>query len=129
MEKKNWFNQTISEAEQALETNLKTGLTSEQVKERQEKYGLNELKEQKKKSLFQKFLAQFKDFSIIILIIAAIISGIVGVVEGEGIVDTIVILVVVIVNAVIGVAQESKAEKSLEALQKLSSHAAKVIRN
>ena len=129
MENKNWFNQTISEAEQNLETNLKTGLTSEQVKERQEKYGLNELKEQKKKSLFQKFLAQFKDFSIIILIIAAIISGVVGVAEGEGIVDTIVILVVVIVNAVIGVAQESKAEKSLEALQKLSSHAAKVIRN
>ncbi len=129
MEKKNWFNQTISEVEQSLETNLKTGLTFEQVKERQEKHGLNELKEQKKKTLFQKFLAQFKDFSIIILIIAAIISGVVGVAEGEGIVDTIVILVVVIVNAVIGVAQESKAEKSLEALQKLSSHAAKVIRN
>ena len=50
MEKKNWFNQTISETEQTLETNLKTGLTYEQVKERQEKYGLNELKEQKKKS-------------------------------------------------------------------------------
>ena len=129
MENKNWFNQTISEVEKNLETNLKTGLTSEQVKERQEKYGLNELKEQKKKSLFQKFLAQFKDFSIIILIIAAIISGVVGVAEGEGIVDTIVILLVVIVNAVIGVAQESKAEKSLEALQKLSSHAAKVVRN
>ena len=129
MEKKNWFNQTISETAQVLETNLKTGLTPEQVKERQEKYGLNELKEQKKKSLFQKFLAQFKDFSIIILIIAAIISGVVGVAEGEGVVDTIVILLVVVVNAVIGVAQESKAEKSLEALQKLSSHAAKVIRN
>ena len=125
MENKNWFNQTISEVEKSLETDLKKGLTSEQVKERQEKYGLNELQEQKKKSLFQKFLAQFKDFSIIILIIAAIISGVVGVAEGEGIVDTIVILLVVIVNAVIGVAQESKAEKSLEALQKLSSHAAK----
>ena len=55
MEKKNWFNQTISEVEQNLDTNLKSGLTPEQVKERQEKYGLNELKEQKKKSLFQKF--------------------------------------------------------------------------
>ena len=129
MENKNWFNQTISEVKKNLETNLKTGLTSEQAKERQEKYGLNELQEQKKKSVFQKFLAQFKDFSIIILIIAAIISGVVGVAEGEGIVDTIVILLVVVVNAVIGVAQESKAEKSLEALQKLSSHAAKVIRN
>ena len=66
---------------------------------------------------------------IIILIIAAIISGIIGVIEGEGITDTIIILIVVIVNAIIGVAQENKAEKSLEALQKLSSHAAKVIRN
>jgi len=129
MEMKNWFNQTISEVEQNLQTNLSKGLTTEQVKQNQEKYGANELKEQKKKSIFQKFLAQFKDFSIIILIIAAIISGVVGVAEGEGIVDTIVILLVVIVNAVIGVAQESKAEKSLEALQKLSSHAAKVIRN
>ena len=129
MENKNWFNQTVLETEKTLETNLKTGLTSEQVKERQQKYGLNELKEQKKKSIFQKFLAQFKDFSIIILIIAAIISGVVGVAEGEGIVDTIVILAVVLVNAIIGVAQENKAEKSLEALQKLSSHAAKVIRN
>ena len=53
MENKNWFNQTISEAEKALETNLKTGLTTEQVKERQEKYGLNELKEQKKKRILQ----------------------------------------------------------------------------
>ncbi len=128
-EQKNWFNQTIEETEQSLETNTKQGLTIEQVKERQEKIGLNELKEKKKKSTIQKLLNQFKDFSIIILIIAAIVSGIVGIAEGEGITDTIVILIVVIVNAIIGVAQENKAEKSLEALQKLSSHAAKVLRN
>ena len=66
---------------------------------------------------------------IIILIISAIISGVVGVAQGEGFTDTIIILVVVVVNAIIGVAQENKAEKSLEALQKLSSHVAKVIRN
>ena len=66
---------------------------------------------------------------IIVLIISAIVSGIVGVIEGEGITDTIIILIVIIVNAIIGVAQENKAEKSLEALQKLSSHAAKVIRD
>ena len=76
-----------------------------------------------------KFLEQFKDFMIIVLIISAIVSGIVGVIEGEGITDTIIILIVIIVNAIIGVAQENKAEKSLEALQKLSSHAAKVIRD
>ena len=66
---------------------------------------------------------------IIVLIIAAVISGVVGVIEGEGITDTIIILIVVIVNAIIGVAQENKAEKSLEALQKLSDYASKVIRN
>ena len=66
---------------------------------------------------------------IIILIIAALVSGIIGYIENEGITDSIIILIVVIMNAIIGVAQESKAEKSLEALQKLSSHVAKVIRN
>lgn len=79
--------------------------------------------------MIQRFLDQFKDFSIIVLIIAAIVSGAVGVAEGEGITDTIIILIVVIVNAIIGVTQESKAEKSLEALQKLTDHASKVIRN
>ena len=87
------------------------------------------MKARKKKSLIVKFLEQFKDFMIIVLIIAAIVSGIVGILEGEGITDTIIILIVVIVNAIIGVAQENKAEKSLEALQKLSAHASKVIRN
>ncbi len=76
-----------------------------------------------------KFLEQFKDFMIIVLILAAIVSGMVGVAQGEGITDTIIILIVVIVNAIIGVMQENKAEKSLEALQKLSNHVAKVIRN
>ena len=66
---------------------------------------------------------------IIILIIAAIVSGVIGYLQNEGITDSIIILIVVIINAIIGVAQESKAEKSLEALQKLSSHVAKVIRD
>ena len=128
MEEKNWYQQKVKEVENKLETNKEKGLTEEQVKERQEKYGYNELKATKKKSIIQRFLDQFKDFSIIVLIIAAIVSGIVGVSQGEGFTDTIIILIVVIVNAIIGVAQESKAEKSLEALQKLSDHAAKVIR-
>lgn len=124
-----WFNKEIEEVYEILQTNGETGLNKEQVEEKQKQYGLNELQAKKKKSIIVKFLEQFKDFMIIILIIAAIISGIVGVIEGEGITDTIIILIVVIVNAIIGVAQENKAEKSLEALQKLSSHAAKVIRN
>ena len=125
----NWFNQETKNVIEKLNSNLENGLTEEQVKAAREKYGYNELEAKKKKTLFVKFLEQFKDFMIIVLIIAAIVSGIVGVAEGEGITDTIIILVVVVVNAVIGVAQENKAEKSLEALQKLSAHASKVIRN
>ena len=129
MEQNNWFNKSKEEVEKELETDLSKGLSNEEVQKRREKYGLNELKAKKKKSLFQKFLDQFKDFSIIILIIAAIVSGVVGVAEGEGVTDTIIILIVVIVNAIIGVSQEAKAEKSLEALQKLTDHASKVVRN
>ena len=125
----NWYNQIVEDVEKKLETNCKTGLTSEQVNQKREKYGYNELKETKKKSLLVKFFEQFKDFMIIVLIVAAIVSGVVGVIEGEGFTDSIIILLVVIVNAIIGVAQENKAEKSLEALQKLSSHVAKVVRN
>ena len=125
----NWFNKTVDEVESTLKTNAENGLTAEEAQKRQEEYGLNELKAKKKKSLFVKFLEQFKDFMIIILIISAIISGVVGVAQGEGFTDTIIILVVVVVNAIIGVAQENKAEKSLEALQKLSSHVAKVVRD
>lgn len=125
----NWFNKTEEKIEKELETNLVSGLTDEQVVAHREKYGKNELQAKKKKSIFQKFLEQFKDFMIIVLIIAAIVSGAVGIAEGEGITDTIIILIVVIVNAIIGVMQENKAEKSLEALQKLSDHASKVIRN
>ena len=126
---KQWFNKTVKDVEKELETNLEKGLISRKVEEYKEKYGLNELKEKKKETLIQKFFAQFKDFSIIVLIIAAIVSGIVGVAEGEGITDTVIIMIVVLLNAIIGVAQEAKAEKSLEALKKLSEHAAKVVRD
>ena len=126
---KNWFNKSIKEVEKELETDVEKGLSSTKVEENKQKFGLNELKEKKKDSIFKKFIAQFKDFSIIVLIIAAIVSGIVGVAEGEGITDTVIILIVVLLNAVIGVVQESKAEKSLEALKKLSAHTSKVIRD
>ena len=125
---KQWFNKSIEEVKEELKVGTQ-GLSDEQVKEKRKFYGLNELQAKKKKSLIVKFLEQFKDFMIIILIIAAVISGAVGYYQGEGITDSIIILIVVIVNAIIGVAQESKAEKSLEALQKLSSHVTKVIRN
>lgn len=127
--RKEWFNQSVKEVEEKFKVEETKGLSEEQVAKNREVYGFNELATKKKKSLLVKFLEQFKDFMIIILIIAAIISGVVGYCEGEGITDSIIILIVVIVNAIIGVAQESKAEKSLEALQKLSSHVVKVIRN
>lgn len=127
MEEK-WFSKSLKETAKKLETDIEKGLSQDEVNKRYEKYGRNELKAKAKKSLLVKFLEQFKDFMIIVLIIAAVVSGIVGVQQGEGIADTFIILIVVIVNAIIGVAQENKAEKSLEALQKLSSHVAKVIR-
>ena len=129
MEESKWFNKSIEEAEKILETNIQNGLAENDVKTKREKYGLNMLKAKKKVSLLQRFIEQFKDFSIIVLIIAAIVSGLVGISQGEGITDTIIILIVVLANAIIGIAQESKAEKSLEALQKLTDHASKVIRN
>ena len=129
MEESKWFNKSIEEAEKILETNIQNGLTENDVKTKREKYGLNMLKAKKKASLLQRFIEQFKDFSIIVLIIAAIVSGFVGISQGEGMTDTIIILIVVLANAIIGIAQESKAEKSLEALQKLTDHASKVIRD
>ena len=129
MSTKNWFNLSVKEVSQELSTDLENGLSQEEVNKRYETYGKNELKAKPKKTLMQKFVDQFKDFMIIVLIIAAIISGIVGIKNGEGMADTFIILIVIIVNAIIGVAQENKAEKSLEALQKLSSHVAKVIRD
>ena len=129
MEKENWFNKSAEETVKKLNTNNTLGLTAEEVEKRKQKYGLNELEKGKKTPLIVKFLEQFKDFMIIVLIIAAVVSGIVGHINGEGITDSIIIMVVVIVNAIIGVAQEDKAEKSLEALKKLSSYSAKVIRN
>ncbi len=124
-----WFKKSILEVVQTFSSNIQKGLSTEAVIEKQKEFGLNELTEKKKKSILIKFLGQFKDFMIIVLIIAALISGVVGVIEGEGITDTIIILFVVIVNAVIGVIQEAKAEQSLEALKKLSNHSSKVIRD
>jgi Ca2+-transporting ATPase len=129
MEKKKWYNISVEDTVKSLNSNLEHGLTEEEVTKRIEEHGYNELIQKKKKTFLEKFLAQFKDFMIIVLIFAAFVSGVVGVLEHEGINDSIIILLIVIVNAVIGVLQENKAEKSLEALKKLSSHTAKVLRN
>jgi len=88
-----WFNKTEKEVEKELSTNIDAGLTKDEVIKRQKQYGFNELEEKKKKTLLVKFLEEFKDFMIIILIIAAIVSGIVGYMQGEGITDSIIILI------------------------------------
>ena len=99
-------------------------LTSEQARQNQEKYGFNELVEGKKKSTLQIFLEQYKDFLVIILIIAAIVSGFLGDFE-----STVVILVVITMNAILGTVQTLKAEQSLDSLKKMSAPEAKVIRD
>lgn len=107
----------------------KKGLSTEEVLKRQELYGMNQLRTSKKKTLIQMFFDQFKDFLVIILIIAAIISTTVGIVEGEGLVDGLIIVAIVLLNAILGVNQEQKANNALAALKKMSSPHAKVIRD
>lgn len=109
-----------------LNSDVQKGLTTEEVNSRREKYGKNALEEHKKETLLVKFLKEFADVLIIILLVAAVISLIVAPHEW---VDSFVIFVVVMLNAILGVVQESKAEKSLEALKKMSSPECKVIRN
>ena len=109
-----------------LDTNLTTGLSLGEVNLRTSEYGLNELEGKKKVSIFVKFLLEFKDPLIIILLIAAVISLIIDIHEW---VESLIIFIVVTINAILGVFQESKAEKSLEALKKMSSPLCKVIRD
>lgn len=99
-------------------------LTSEQARKNQEIYGFNELVEGKKKSMIQIFLEQFKDFLVIILIIAAIVSGFLGDAESAA-----VIFIVITINAILGTVQTVKAEQSLNSLKQLSAPEAKVIRD
>ena len=125
-----WYTMDVQETINKLRTNNITGLSREEVQKRLEKYGDNILKEKKKESLFVKFIKQFNDFMIIILIIASIISAVMAYIEGTGdYIDSIIIIAIVIFNAVMGLIQEEKAEKSLEALKKMSAPVAKVKRN
>lgn len=117
---------TTKQLEELLQTNSKNGLSSEEALKRLKENGYNQLKEAKKESLLIKFLNQFKDTLTLILLVAALVSY---VVEPTEWVDSVIILVVVIINAILGVVQENKAEKSLEALKKMSAPSAKVIRD
>ncbi len=110
-------------------SSTKEGLTSEEAAKRLEQNGKNKLAEGKKDSLLTRFVKQLCDPMIIILLVAAAISGVLAVAEGESFTDVIIILAVVIFNAVLGVYQESKAEKAIEALQEMAAATSKVLRD
>jgi len=119
-----WYNKGKREVLNELKTDLNNGLSSGEAEERLDEFGRNELQEQTKKSFMSKLIAQFADFLIVILLIAAGVSAFVG--EKD---DAFVILAIVVINAILGIYQEGKAEKSVEALQKLSAPNARVIRD
>ena len=125
-----WETLRKEEVLKKLGTDLKYGLSQEEVKKRQEKYGKNKLKDKPKESIFVKFVKQFNDFMIIILIIASVVSAVISNLQGENdYIDSIIIIAIVVLNAIMGVIQEAKAEKSIEALQKMTPPKAKVIRD
>ncbi len=125
----NYYNCSDKQCAEKLGTDLERGLSEGEAASRLREHGPNELVQTKHTSLAVKFLCQFKSFMIIVLILAGVVSGIVGYINGEGFTDTIIILAIVIINAVIGVAQEAKAEKSLDALKRMSAPHCKVIRD
>ena len=118
------------EIRKKLKTNFMMGLTEEEAKERLRQNGKNRLEDKKKESIIIKFLKQFNDFMIIILIIASVISGVMAKIDGTGdYIESIIIIAIVVFNAIMGLIQENKAEKSLEALQKMSAPVCKVVRD
>lgn len=124
-----WQAKDISEIEKNFRTNKEYGITNEEAKKRLEHFGENVLKDKKKENIFIKFIKQFNDFMIIILIIASIISAIVAKMDGSNdYIDSIIIIAIVIFNAIMGLVQEAKAEKSLEALKTMTAPLAKVRR-
>ncbi|OGD17599.1 ATPase [Candidatus Atribacteria bacterium RBG_19FT_COMBO_35_14] len=121
---KKYYQQSIDEVVQYSKTDLKIGLSSSEVKKRLDEVGPNRLEEKKGRSPWDMFVGQFKDILVLILLIAALVSFILGEVS-----DTIVIAIILILNATLGVVQEYKAEKSLAALKKMVAPAALVIRD
>lgn len=125
-----WHSKTAMQTADELKSNTVNGLSDSAARKRLEKYGKNRLEGKKKASLIRRFFAQFADFCVVILFIACIISFMTSLLEGSGdFVEPIVILMIVVLNAAIGVFQEQKAEKAIEALKKMSAPTASVIRS
>ena len=124
-----WENLDKNEVIKHLNTNIQRGLTKEEAFLRQERYGKNKLEDKPKENIIIRFIKQFNDFMIIILIIASAVSAVVSAMQGENdYLDSIIIIAIVIFNAIMGLVQEEKAEKSIEALKKMTPQLAKVIR-
>ena len=130
-ERKNmWETLRKEEVERKLNTDFIKGLNTDEVLKRQNQYGKNELENSKKEGIIIKFLKQFNDFMIIILIIASIVSAGISWYQGENdYIDSIIIIAIVVLNAIMGVLQEAKAEKSIESLKKMTPQMSKVIRD
>lgn len=125
-----WHSFPAAEALRRLDVNMQDGLPSSAVPRRREENGRNQLRHKKGKGFLRRFLEQFSDFMVIILLIAAAISFITSFANGDAdFVDPIIILVIVIINAIIGVVQEFRAERAIEALQKMSAPEARVLRD
>lgn len=125
-----WQSFNISEVARKLRTNLNYGLSREEAESRHNKHGPNKLDEQKKENILIRFLKQFQDFMIIILLVAALISAGVSFFQGQNdYIDSIIIVAIVVLNAIMGLVQEAKAEKSLEALKDMSAPVARVRRD
>lgn len=125
---KGMYNLSIDETYEKTKSSTQ-GLTDAEARSRLEKNGPNKLKEGKKKTMLGRFFDQFKDVMIIILLIAAVVSGVIAKMEGDSLTDAIIILVVVVLNAIMGMVQESKAEKAIDSLKTMSVPAIKVRRN
>lgn len=124
-----WETLKKDEIKSKLSTDFEKGLNNYEVEKRQKEYGKNELENNKKEGIVIKFLKQFNDFMIMILIIASIISAGISWYQGENdYIDSIIIITIVILNAIMGVLQEAKAEKSIESLKKMTPQKSKVIR-
>ena len=124
-----WETLRKEEVERKLGANFKNGLTNDEVSKRQNQYGKNELENGKKEGIIIKFFKQFNDFMIIILIMASIVSAGISWYQGENdYIDSIIIIAIVVLNALMGVLQEAKAEKSIESLKKMTPQMSKVIR-
>lgn len=125
-----WYTQSVQEVVSKLKSNIGTGLTQKQVECLQNEHGKNKLNDAKKESIFVKFIKQFNDFMVIILIISAAISAITSYLQGtHDYIDSVIIIAIVIFNAIMGLIQETKAEKSIEALKALFAPNTKVKRN